>query len=276
MSASARLRSDMLLSKSTARLFFISLFSFILRWGILSLNVTGLGIFIRSDFFDFLFKTYNDVLIITLSGLLFSALFIVSLIFISAVKLGEQFLYFTRAQGSKGRFLLLFKYLHPKKAVRAFTLYSELILLKLFWFIYFLLPFGICIGCIGYIYSLPPLPQGIYTVLWAGASLLLSLSIVMWKVSTLRYSAAPYYICLNHGISASRAIKKSIRFTDGNLAEGVLLEYSFTGWFLSCIFIIPILYVVPKFKLSKCVFITDTVFSSVPSEQGTYAVNYIK
>lgn len=276
MSTSARLRSDMLLSKSTARLFFISLFGFVLRWSVLSLNLISLALFIRSDFLDFLFRTYNDVLIITLSVVLFSAIFILSAMFISAIKLGEQFLYFTRAQGSRGRFLLLFKYLKPRKAARAFTLYSELVLLKLFWFIYFLLPFGICVGCIGYIYTLPTLPQGIYTVLWAGASSLLALSIVMWRLSTLRYSAAPYYVCLNHQLPPSQAIKKSIRFTDGKLAEGVLLEYSFTGWFLSCIFIIPIFYVVPKFKLSKCIFITDTVFSSVRSEQNSYTISYIK
>ena len=276
MSSKARLESSFLLSKNTARLFFISLFSFLWRWGMPTLNIFGLTRLLKSEFFSFLLNTYNDALIITLLILLYSVILFFSLMNCSAVRLGEQFIYFTRAQGSRGRLGLLFKYLHPKKAIRAFSLYLRLNSLKLFWFIYFLLPFSICTGCTAYLYTMPSLPQSVYIVLATGSGLLLSLSIVMWRISTLRFSAAPYYFCLNPRMTVTEAIKKSIRFTDGHLADGAILEYSFLGWILSCAFIAPLFYVVPYFKLCKCVYIINAVSSVIEAKKPSYAVKFIK
>ncbi len=275
MSSAARLKSDFLLSRNRSRLFFISFFSFVFRWGALSSTGVSFYLLVSSDYYKFLLNTYNKLIIVTATVLLFSFILTGVAMLVSAVKLGEQLIFFTRAQGSHGRFLLLFRYLHPKNALRAFTLYSKIFLLKSLWLLYFLLPFIICIGCSGYLYSLPSLPQSVCYVLRAGSFLILSLSVVIWRLSAVRYDAASYYLCLNRQISPNNAIKKSIRFTDGFLAERFLLEYSFTGWFLSCIFIVPIIYVVPKFKLSKCIFITEVVFSGINTQKNETSGEHI-
>ncbi len=276
MNSRIRLKSKYLLSKNTIRLFFISFLSAIIRWGSPALNIIGLYSLLNSDFFKSLLDDYNNTLVFTAITLFYLIVFFSTALTASAVKLGEQFIYFTRAQGSKGSIRLLFKFLHPKKSIRALKLYLSLNFMKLFWLIYFLLPVGACVGCSLYLYNISYLSPQIYYILSFGSVLLFSISIVVWRVSVLRYSAAPFYICLNSDLKIKDAIQKSSRFTDGLLTEGVVLEYSFAGWILSCFFIVPLLYVVPYIKLTKCVYITEVVFSRSSKQKSKYPVTLLK
>lgn len=275
MNSKIRLESKYLLSKNTLRLFLISLLSISLRWGNLALNLTGLYFLLNSDFLENLLSEYNNTLVYTGVTVLYSIIFFFTSMTASAIKLGEQFIYFTRAQGAKGQIRLLFKFLHPKKSFKALKLYFTINFMKVFWLIYFLSPVGVCAGCTAYLYNISYLSPDVYFVLAFGTALLLSISIVVWRVAVSRYSAAPYYICLKPELQVKDAIKKSIRFTDGMLTEGVLLEYSFSGWILSCILIIPLFYVVPYIKLTKSVFVTKNVFSHSQTPQNRYSVNLL-
>ena len=275
MNSKIRLESKFLLSKNTLRLFLISSLSASLRWGNLALNLTGLYFLLNSDFLENLLSEYNNTLVYTGVTVLYSIIFFFTSMTASAIKLGEQFIYFTRAQGAKGQIRLLFKFLHPKKSFKALKLYFTINFMKVFWLIYFLSPVGVCVGCTAYLYNISYLSPDVYFVLAFGTALLLSISIVVWRVAVSRYSAAPYYICLKPELQVKDAIKKSIRFTDGMLAEGVLLEYSFSGWILSCILIIPLFYVVPYIKLTKSFFVTKTVFSHSRTPQNRYSVNLL-
>ena len=275
MNSKIRLESKFLLSKNTLRLFLISSLSASLRWGNLALNLTGLYFLLNSDFLENLLSDYNNALVYTGVTVLYSIIFFFTSMTASAIKLGEQFIYFTRAQGAKGQIRLLFKFLHPKKSFKALKLYFTINFMKVFWLIYFLSPVGVCAGCTAYLYNISYLSPDVYFVLAFGTALLLSISIVVWRVAVSRYSAAPYYICLKPELQVKDAIKKSIRFTDGMLTEGVLLEYSFSGWILSCILIIPLFYVVPYIKLTKSFFVTKTVFSHSRTPQNRYSVNLL-
>lgn len=275
MNSKIRLESKYLLSKNNLRLFLISFLSAGLRWGNLALNLTGLYLFLNSDFSEKLLSNYNNALVYTGVVIFYSTIFFFTAMTASAIKLGEQFIYFTRAQGSKGSVRLLFKFLHPKKSFRALKFYFTVNFMKLFWLIYFLSPVGVCAGCTVYLYNVSYLSPQVWFILTFGAILLLSVSIVVWRVSVLRYSAAPYYLCLNPDSQPKDAIKKSIRFTDGFLTDGVLLEYSFFGWLLSCFLIIPLFYVVPYIKLTKTVFITKTVFAHSKKPQNKYSVTLL-
>lgn len=275
MNSKIRLESKYLLSKNTLRLFLISLLSMSLRWGNLALNLTGLYFLLNSDFLKNLLFDYNNALVYTGVVILYSIIFFSTAMTASAIKLGEQFVYFTRAQRAKGQIRLLFKFLHPKKSLKALKLYFTVNFMKIFWLIYFLSPVGVCAGCTAYLYNISYLSPDVYFVLASGTALLLSISTVVWRVAVLRYSAAPYYVCLKPELQVKEAIKKSIRFTDGLLTEGVLLEYSFSGWILSCILIIPLFYVVPYIKLTKSVFVTKSVFSHSKTPQNKYSVNLL-
>ena len=204
MNSEVRLKSKFLLSKNTLRLFLVSFTSFVLRYGVFAGVILEAFAIYNSAFFKNLLKTYDDTVVFTVFIFAQILIFTVALIFSAALKGGESFVFFTRAQGAKGHFSLLFKYLRPEKAFTFFILYFKIAVLKLLWLIYFLLPFSFCFAGTYYLYSSSYLSQPVYYILCIGSSLLLAISIIMWRFAVLRYSAAPYYLCLNIKLIAYR------------------------------------------------------------------------
>lgn len=274
MNSRIRFEAKMLLSKNTLKFFIISTISFILRYGAVGLSVFSVLYYYRSPFFYYLLVSYNSYLVYGASSFIMSSLVFFCMLFISGVRIGEWAAYFNRANGSTGSISSLFKFLSINRSFKALTLFLQTNTLKTLWNIYFFLPTVMCGSCIYYLYRNNFVSQAIYIILATGLSITLALAVVMSRVISLRLAAAPYYICLQNNASVSNAIKKSIRFTNGFLSDGVVLEYSLIGWMLSCIFIIPLFYVIPYIKLAKAVFITDAVFSCSATKMK-YAVNYI-
>ncbi len=274
MNTNIRLQAKYLLAKNNFRLFSISLASFFLRWGRLILTVVGMLIFLKSTLFQSLTEQYGIKEVSFVCVLIYGWLFFLTALVSSGFKMGEQFIYFTRAQGSRGSLRLLFKYASPKKAFRALRFYTTVNLFKALWLIYFLIPCALCVICDAYIYSYYQVASGVHLVIALSLSLLFSISLAMWRASVARYSAAVYYFCLNPTMKVRDAIKKSIRFTDGFLTESVLLEYSLSGWILSCVYILPIFYVVPYIKLCKCVFVTEALMEK-PRAKTPEAITYL-
>ena len=277
MSGNIKIKSKTIIKGDTLRLFFISLFSFVARRGSFAIWLYCVVNLIKSGILNSYLDNYNDALVY--SVVIFDIAFVTSILFlfICALKLGEQFLYFIKASGGKGRTGLLFSFFTFEKSLRAFSLYLRLTLLKSAWLLYFLLPCIVCYGLAFYLYSRGNLLPIVFYIMLAGASLLLSFCIFMWRVAFFRYNAAPYYVCLNREISPEDAIKKSINYTDGFLRESVLLESSFFGWFLSCGFVLPVVYVLPFFRISKALFVVESLsMKAYPERKTNYAINYLK
>ncbi len=275
MNTGIRLQAKYLLSRHNLRLFTISLLSFCLRWGRLALTVTGIFIFLKSSLFASLTSQYGVTEVALVSAIIYLWLFFLTALVSSGIKMGEQFIYFTRAQGSRGSLRLLFKYATPKKALRAFRFYTALNFYKALWLLYFLFPCSLCVLCDIYVYSAYSLSSVMHIILSVSISLLLSISLVMWRAAVARYSAAVYYFCLNPHMKVKDAIKKSIRFTDGFLTEYVLLEYSLLGWILSCALVVPLFYVLPYVKLSRCVFISEMLLEKPRTKADSFPVSYL-
>lgn len=276
MNSKTRLESKYLLSENTARLFLITLLSFVLRWGVVAAPVAAALFFAKSEFFSFLLSAYDNTAVYFFAAATLAVTVFLCAAVASALKLGERYIYFTRAQGNKFRVRSLFKFFAPKKAFKAFRFYVAFVFLKTLWLVYFMLPVGVCAGCTAYLCNVAYLSPEVYTVLLFGTSLLLSVSAVVWRVCVLRYCAAPLYLCIKEDISVTEAFKKSIDVCDGFLTDGVLLEYSFAGWLLSCISVFPLIYAVPYIKLTKSVFVSEIVFSQVHTAKSRYSVNYLK
>lgn len=276
MGGTVKLKSKMLIRGDTLRLFFVGVFSFTVRVGTFLLWLYCLVTILKSGIINTYLENYNGILVYSLVFVDIIFVTAVLLLFVSAVRLGEQFLFFIKANGGKGRFSLLFRFFTFKKSFRAFNLYARLTVLKALWFIYYLFPCAICYGITFYLYSNGSLLPTVYYVLTAGSSVLLSYCVFMWRVTFFRYNAAAYYICLNHRIPPRDAIKKSVYFTDGFLKEYALTESSFLGWFLSCILIVPTVYVLPYFKVTKALFVAESLSMKATSEVKTdYAINYL-
>jgi uncharacterized membrane protein len=125
------------------------------------------------------------------------------------------------------------------------------------------------------VYFFSFISQSVYIILSVGASIILAFAFVMCRISSLRFSAAPYYLCLRDTLSPSDAIKKSILFTDGYLSEGVVLEYSLIGWILSCLLVVPIFYVLPYVKLSRCVFVSEMLLKKPRTKSDSFPISYL-
>lgn len=275
MISDARYQAKILLSRGAMKLFFISALSFFLRYGSIFLCAVSLVYIFKSSFFSLLVSTWG----IYLSYGLFIATSLTAafttLCFACALKLGEEFCYFTKANNGNGKFILLFKFLKPEMSFKALFLYSRAFILKALWLIYFLLPCGACVLCGYYLYNSSAFNSIFYYILCAGASLIFSASLMLWRICVFRYSAAPYYLCLKPQISPHNALKKSILFTDAFSIEGVLSEISLAFRVLSCFFIFPAIYAIPHIKLTKAVFLTLCVSSKVKTKTSC-AVNYLK
>ena len=277
MNGNIKLKSKYLLTDKTFRFFSISALSILLRRGILALYFVGISIFLKSTYPLTLIDSYGEIPFYTAFFIIGVFFLFFILLFSSALRLGEQFAFFIRAQGGTGRFFILFHFLPFKKCIKALWLYLKLNFLKTLWFIYFITPCVLCGGIIFYVYTYSQPDTLILIILSGGFSLLFSVSVFMWRITCARYNAAPYYLCLNTRIKIKKAIKKSIRHTDGYLKESVLLESSFAGWLLSCLLIIPVFYVLPYFRLSKSVFINHIINEKEYTKASQpYAVNYLK
>lgn len=277
MNSDIKIKSKTIIKGDTLRLFFISFFSFVLRRGSFAIWFYCIVNLFKSGILNFYLDNYNDALVY--SVVIFDIAFVTAILFlfICALKLGEQFLFFIKASGGKGRTGLLLSFFTFEKSYRAISLYFRLTVLKFAWFLYFILPCVVCYALAFYLYSQGNLLPLVFYIMLAGSSVLFSFCIFMWRVASFRYNAAPYYVCLNREITPKDAIKKSINFTDGFLRESVLLESSFFGWFLSCGFIIPFVYVIPYFKISKALFVVESLsLKAYPETQLSYAINYLR
>ncbi len=262
MSSNEKIEAKKRLSYNTFRLFFASFLSFFIRYAVLSITAAGIYFFVKSEYMTFLLSLYNKYV---MYALIFSALCILvlfALFVVSGIKLGENFLFFKRAQGEYGSLRLLFSFLSFKKTARAFSLYFKINIYTAGYFLLYISP-SLLTGTITfYLYNFYNLTIYAFYALCGGTGLLLSTGLFFFTFSRFRYGAAPYYMCLENK-NAGSAIKKSIKHTDGFLCESSLFKASLFGWALSCILIIPAFYAVPYIKLAKACYICNTVSSPV-------------
>ena len=153
MSGDIKIKSKSLIKGDTLRLFFVSFFSFIIRRGAFAIWLYCIVNLFESGILNSYLDIYNDAVVYAMVS--FDIAFVTTILFllICALKLGEQFLYFIKASGGKGRTGLLFKFFTFEKSVRAFFLYLRLTLLKLGWLLYFLLPCIVSYSLTFYLYS---------------------------------------------------------------------------------------------------------------------------
>lgn len=272
MIADSKLYSKKLLEKSTVGLFCISLLSLILRTVLFAAVAVFSYFFFKSDFLKSFSMQNGKYFAAFLLLFVLNTARIAALLVASAIKLGESFIYLKRALGEKGSFSLLFHFLTPKKSARAFSLYCTVGFYNTLWLIFFLVPPAMCAYTSAVLYKNAALTVEAFYALAAGTAALTVFALCFHRAARFRYEGAPYYMCLQ-GLSAGKAVKKSIRFTDKALKKSVLFKIGFSGWFASCLTVLPVVYVVPYYKLSKARFIINTVtYNRIPEENRTYPI----
>lgn len=258
MSGFIKVKAKELLLNNTAKLFFVSFTAFILK-AIFSCAVILFAHFLLvSNFLQSLVRTYNSLLVYFAYSLIIVILFLCLFLFISGLKSGENAIYFLQSKGSNAKFKYLFIFLRPSQSFRSLYMYFRLFLLKVGWFIFLHLPPTFCLGLTFFLYFNANIYKAVFYTLLFGTVFLLSISRFFYNCITSRYSYAPYYLCTDLNISVSDAILKSTENSDGFIKDNAFLKSSFLPWIISCIFIIPVFYVIPFMKLSKARFVTFT------------------
>lgn len=140
MNNHVKIKAKQFLYKNTLRLFFISLLSLIFRFGAVALIILAPSVFINTGLFNILCDYIGVTAGVVISGVLYILLAFGLLCFASGVGMGEKWIYLQRLSGVKPRLRFLFKYLSPKKSIRAFNLYAKTFLLKILWLLYFMMP----------------------------------------------------------------------------------------------------------------------------------------
>ncbi|MCI8441896.1 MAG: DUF975 family protein [Provencibacterium sp.] len=128
-------------------------------------------------------------------------------------------------------------------------------------------------------WSPEPVPAAVASVvggmLTLAGSILLALTGIFSWIFCKRYLPARY-IYAEGGCSVRRAIKQSVYCMKGRKAELFLFDLSYLGWFLSCILVIPILFVAPYYLSAQALYVrvimeygqrTDT--KDVPEQEPT-------
>jgi len=90
-------------------------------------------------------------------------------------------------------------------------------------------------------------------LLWIGG-ILIFLGIILGIVLSGRYFAAPYLLIEQPDMGILQAIKISVRYTKSRRGDIFLFRLSFLPWLVSCIALIPALYVVPYYSTARSLY----------------------
>lgn len=268
-----KIKAKQLLYQNTLKLFFISLLSFVFRLGAFALIILAPPVFTNTGLFKTLCNYAGMTAGITISVILYLFLTLMLLCFASGIGMGEKWIYLQRLYGVKPKFRFIFKYLSPRKSMRAFNLYAKTLSLKLGWLLYFMIPPALCFGCAVYLISRGADAITIFITALAG-SILLSASIVLLGSAFSRYSQGAFYMCTHKNATARESLNFSITATDGHLNDRTLLHFSLIGWVLCSVLVLPVFYAVPYIKLCNVAFIEEC--RSIPLSKAEYAVNILE
>lgn len=276
MSGFIKIKSKALLLNNTLKLFFVTLISFILKSSAIVCTVLPMHFILVSNIFQSLLVEYNSLIVYFIYSLFVVISFFLLFLFISGLKTGEKAIYFMQSKGSKAKLKYLFIFLRPSQSFRSFCLYTRIFILKLLWVMFLYLPPCFCLILTLYLYFSSVIYTTVFLTLIFGTVFLTSISRFYYNCISVRYSFAPYYLCTDLNISVTDAINKSTLNSDGFIKDGVYLKSSMIPWILSCILILPTIYVIPFKNLSHAKFITfcDGLHYSLP--QGIKAQTFIK
>lgn len=145
---------------------------------------------------------------------------------------------------------LIFNWYSFKRFFISLKTVLSLILLKLFMLICFCAP-----SVLIFIFTFKCLfDEGIFKsvayIIFAGAGVMLILGLISYLCAVERYAPVPYIISINPKIKLREALKASRKIMEGEYLHFLLFKLSFSGWFLSCIFLFPVFFVFPYYKQS--------------------------
>ncbi len=177
------------------------------------------------------------------------------LFFFLPLTLGQCLWHFNNAEGNQTNEMsvLFAPYSSPKSLFKTVWFLFNIEVRRTLWAFAFFIPLTITLFPIVLIIMTAQLFDSdtivLAIVLFTTAYVIVFL--ILYSIFIMRYLLAPYLIISNPYLSARQAIKLSIKIMKGRETEAFWFHLSFIGWFLLCIFILPVFYVLPLFFNSR-------------------------
>lgn len=185
-----------------------------------------------------------------------SAAVAVSLLILSFVRCGfaagsNAWFSFYKRKNRAGRVAFWFA---PRNNFKAFRLYVALFFVKLFWTILFLLPGVAVIFSFCYLAYDSGIEFNLFLCGIVGGGMLVATGLIFRFIIMQKYFLAKSILIENPSVSALEAIRQSCEKMEGKLKKTAFFKLSFTPWILTCVGIVPILYVWPYYRQSCALF----------------------
>ena len=148
---------------------------------------------------------------------------------------------------SKNAWLVWYR---PALALKSFAYYLLIFVLKFLWFIALNVPAVAVASSTVYTIIKYGLSEKIFLVLMVLSIALLVVGSFFAFVISQRYFMTPYIIMADNSITITEAVRKSTYLMNNICFKTAMFKLSFTGWFLSCIILAPVFYVLPYYKIS--------------------------
>lgn len=177
-------------------------------------------------------------------GILF--LFIIAPLLLGVVKWT-----YSVANGNSPSLNEIFYYFTNKDLyIRSLKFYFQLLIRTIIIFIITYVPAIVCFSIAAFGSGIP---SNVVVVLYSLSSFLSFAGYIVFMVVVLRYFLASYLFVINDESDPVNCIKVSWEKMKGNRMKVIKLLFSFILWLLLCIFVLPLLYVVPYMMISQAV-----------------------
>lgn len=204
----------------------------------------------------FTFAGYLSNSLISSKAVLIAIISVLSatvLIFQASFSLGEKAWYSGKLSKNKSCIKRFIFWFNPKYSLKAFSFGILLFLIKFFWTVTLLLPGIAVLSSIIILAYTGGIELYLFISLSAGFIILFFAGLIFRFLVLQRYFLAPHLLSSNPKLKPLQAIRQSKNILDGHIMEIVKFKLSFLPSFLSCIFIVPLIYFVPYYKQSCCV-----------------------
>ena len=229
---------------------------FSVLYGILNL-LTGIGAYF--DIYRTQMNFFDDIHNLSLLSLAISLILSLGFFFVMApLRLGIDLWCYEVSGGQETEVSAVFRcFSGGKMFFRSLGLQISLFFRLLFWLLLLCLPSAVCLAGAGYLLGAGaqggPLAPLAVTLCCLSSFFLAAGGMVLFCLVRNRYFLAPYYL-LDGNTSVCRAVKLSRKSMKGFKGKIFRFQLSFVGWWLSCLLVIPIVYVFPYYEMSRVLY----------------------
>ena len=215
---------------------------------LLGLITAGVNFFIGSQSvtnrLSSIYEDLPDIVRITACLILLLA----TALIIFPLKVGRSAWFLSPALGIRRHYSRIMYWLKPSKALRSTLYVTALGTIKAFWAVIFLSPGLFLFGGTVYSAITEKYELNLLIAVCGGSFALLLVGVAFFSVMAQRYFLVIPILVKDPKISFAKAVRLSGELMDGSCISTAKMKWSFFLWFVSCLLILPAIYVIPYYR----------------------------